>query len=497
MATTIRSPRHNVADREWRISLGDRELGVGHRYVSLNPTTEQPLAEVPDCTTDDVDTAVRQAEDAQRSWSRMAVRARARHVRSFADALREHREELAVLDSLDGGFPVSAMRLDVDAALEYVEIMCDLALSLGGRTIPATAENLHYTLREPYGVVARIVPYNHPLFFAASKVAAPLIAGNSVILKAPEQTPLSALRIAEIAREVLPVGILSVLSGQGPASGRALVRHPAVRRIAFIGSEGTGRSILRDAAETGVKDVTLELGGKNAMIVLPDADPERAAAGAVAGMNFTATMGQSCGSTSRLLVHEAIAEDVLRHVDALVGRIRIGDPLAEETQMGPLVSRQHYQRVLDAIDSAHRDGAEVRIGGGRPSHIGDTGYFVVPTILTQVRPDSAVARTEIFGPVLSVMTFTDVDEAVQIANDVDYGLTAAVWTENLQMAHTLAARVQAGYVWVNCSARHFWGVPFGGVKSSGIGREDSVEELVSFSQIKAVNVHLFSPELAK
>lgn len=496
MGTAITSPARSVVDREWRIALGGRELGVGHRYLSVNPTTEQPLAEIPDCTIDDVDAAVCQVEEAQQSWARMAARARARHLRSFADALREHREELAVLDALDGGFPVGAMRLDVDAAVEYVEIMCDLALSLGGRTIPATGENLHYTLHEPYGVVARIVPYNHPLFFAASKIAAPLIAGNGVVLKAPEQTPLSALRIAEIAHEVLPPALLTVLSGQGPTSGRALVRHPAVRRIAFIGSEQTGRSILRDAAEIGVKDITLELGGKNAMVVLPDADPNRAAAGAVAGMNFTATMGQSCGSTSRLLIHEDLAEDVLRHVDALVGRIRVGDPLAEETEMGPLVSRPHYERVLDAIDSAHRDGAEIRIGGGRPSNVGDAGYFVAPTVLTDVRPDSAVARTEIFGPVLSVMTFTDVDEAVQIANGVDYGLTAAVWTENLQMAHTLAARMHAGYVWVNGTSRHFWGVPFGGVKSSGIGREDSVEELISFSQIKAVNVLLSGPPMA-
>lgn len=490
MSISIPMTKQQFVDREWRVTVGAKVVDTARRYATENPTTEQVLAEVPDCSADDVGAAVLAAQQAQPGWARLAPRERARHLRALAAVLREHRDELAFLDALDGGFPVSAMRLDVDVATEYIDIMCDLALGLGGRTIPATAEHLHYTLNEPFGVVARIIPYNHPLFFAASKVAAPLIAGNSVVLKAPEQTPLSALRIAEIANDVLPPGLLTVLSGRGPDSGRALVRHPQVRRIAFIGSEPTGRSILRDAADTGIKDVTLELGGKNAMIVLPDADPARVAAGAVAGMNFTATMGQSCGSTSRLLVHERLVDDVVAHIVALVDRIRIADPLLDDTEMGPLVSRAHYERVLAAIEKGRNAGAEVVIGGGRPGDLGEAGYFVAPTVLANVGPQTELARTEIFGPVLSVMTFADVDEAVSLANDVDYGLTAAIWTENIGLAHTLAARVQAGYVWINGSSRHFWGVPFGGVKNSGIGREDSVEELLSFTQTKAVNVVL-------
>lgn len=490
MVVPAAPPAHRVVDREWRMVAAGQQHDVARRYVTENPATELPLAEVPDCTPEDVGRAVAAARAAQGAWARMAPRERARHVRGFAQALRAHREELATIDALDGGFPISSMRLDVDAAAEYVEIMCDLALGLGGRTIPATGQHLHYTLQQPYGVVARIVPYNHPLFFAASKIAAPLVAGNSVVLKAPEQAPLSALRIAEIAEQVLPPGLLTVVTGRGPDSGRALVRHPDVRRIAFIGSEQTGRSIQRDAADTGVKDVTLELGGKNAMIVASDADPVRAAAGAVAGMNFTATMGQSCGSTSRLLVHRGLVDEVLGHVRALVERIRVGDPLAEETEMGPLITRTHYERVMGAIGTARADGAEVVAGGGRPRGVGDRGWFVAPTVLAGVPRDSALAQTEIFGPVLSVLTFDDIDEAVDIANGVDYGLTAAVWTENVGAAHSLAARLDAGYVWINGSSRHFWGVPFGGFKDSGIGREDSLEELVSFSQTKAVNVLL-------
>lgn len=490
MAHSATSSAHRVVDRKWQIVVSGRELGAQSRYRTENPATEETLAEVPDCTAEDVHFAVAQAHRAQVAWGRLAPRERARRLRELAVALRDNREELATLDALDGGFPVSSMRLDVDAAVEYIEIMCDLALGLGGRTIPATGEHLHYTVHQPYGVVARIVPYNHPLFFTASKIAAPLVAGNAVVLKAPEQTPLSALRIHEIAGKFLPDGLFTVLTGQGPDSGRTLVRHPQVRRIAFIGSEQTGRSIQRDAAETGVKDVTLELGGKNAMIVLPDADPTRAAAAAVAGMNFTATMGQSCGSTSRLLVHNELLPDVLDEVCRLVEQIRVGDPLAAETEMGPLISGTHRDRVLETVATAVRDGAELMTGGARPSGAGDRGYFVAPTVLAHVQPDSRIARTEIFGPVLSVLGFADVDEAVDLANGVDYGLTAAVWTQNVGAAHSLAHRLEAGYVWVNGSSRHFWGVPFGGVKNSGVGREDSLEELVSFTQIQAVNVLL-------
>jgi 2-formylbenzoate dehydrogenase len=382
------------------------------------------------------------------------------------------------------------MKTDVAFAAEYIEIMCDLALGLGGQTIPATAEHLHYTVREPFGVVARIVPYNHPLFFSAAKLAPPLVAGNAVILKAPDQAPLSALRIGELAQQVLPPGLVSVVSGSGQVTGRALVRHPAIRRIGFIGSGGTGRAIQRDAAETGVKEVSLELGGKNAMIVCSDADPLAAAAGAVNGMNFATTAGQSCGSTSRLLVHESLAEEVIKHVVAGLEAITVGDPADGSTEMGPLITAAHRDRVAALIQTARDEGADLLTGGSRPAAVTERGYFLAPTVLAGVAPDSTLATTEVFGPVLAVLTFRDEAEAVRIANAVPFGLTGAVWTSDVRRAHRLARSLEAGYIWVNGSARHFWGVPFGGVKDSGIGREESLEELQSFTTLKSVNVLL-------
>jgi 2-formylbenzoate dehydrogenase len=483
--------RSDVAARTWQASIGGvlRAAGDGATYQTVDPTTEEVLAAVPQCTAADIDVAVAGAHAVQRDWAALAPRARAGRVREFAALLRAHATELAALDALDAGLPVTAMKTDVAYAAEYIEIMCDLALGLGGQTIPATGEHLHYTVREPFGVVARIVPYNHPLFFSAAKLAPPLVAGNAVILKAPDQAPLSALRIGELAQQVLPPGLVSVVSGRGHLTGRALVRHAAIRRIGFIGSADTGRAIQRDAAETGVKEVSLELGGKNAMIVFSDADPLAAAAGAVSGMNFATTAGQSCGSTSRLLVHESLAEEIIKHVVAGVEAITVGDPADGSTEMGPLITAAHRDRVAALIQTARDEGADLLTGGGRPA-AAERGYFLAPTVLAGVAPDSTLATTEVFGPVLAVLTFRDEAEAVQIANAVPYGLTGAVWTSDVRRAHRLARNIEAGYVWVNGSARHFWGVPFGGVKDSGIGREESLEELQSFTTLKAVNVLL-------
>ncbi len=363
--------RTYAADRDWRAVLGGRLRGAagGATYETVDPATEDILAAVPQCSAADIDAAVAGAEQAQRAWAALSPRARAAQVREFARLLRENADELAMLDALDAGLPVAAMRTDAAFAIDYIEIMCDLALQLGGQTIPATAEHLHYTVRAPFGVVARIVPYNHPLFFSASKLAPPLVAGNAVILKAPDQAPLSALRIGELAQEALPPGLVSVVSGTGATTGRALVQHPAIRRIAFIGSGATGRLIQRDAADAGVKEVSLELGGKNAMIVFDDADPAAAAAGAVAGMNFATTAGQSCGSTSRLLVHESLAAEVGKHVAAGAERIVVGDPAQERTQMGPVITRGQLDHVARLIEAGLRDGARLLTGGGRPAAV--------------------------------------------------------------------------------------------------------------------------------
>ncbi|WP_255951844.1 aldehyde dehydrogenase family protein [Streptomyces odontomachi] len=480
-----------VADRTWHLVVAGRPrpAGGGRTYDVECPATEAPLARVPDATDEDVDAAVRAAADAGASWRALDVRERGRRLRALAEAVRAHADEFALLDALDSGNPLSAMRGDVEWGAELLELFADFALRLGGAAIPASPGNLHFTRRSPFGVVARIVPFNHPLMFAASKVAAPLMAGNTVVLKPSEITPLSALRFAEIANDILPPGVLSVITGDGPPASRALVRHPLIRRIGFIGSERVGRTIQRDAAEVGVKDVSLELGGKNALIVCPDADLDAAATGIVGGMNFAWSEGQSCGSTSRVLLHTSVAERILPMIRERVSAIRIGPPTDPDTQMGPLASRAQYDKSRHYIEVAAEEGATLFHGGRRPE--GDQfarGYYLQPTIFTGVRPGMRIAQEEVFGPVMSVLTYDDLDDAVRIANGVDYGLTASVWTRDVSTALSLTDRLEAGYVWVNGSSRHFWGMPFGGTKSSGLGREESIEELLSYTELKAVNV---------
>jgi 2-formylbenzoate dehydrogenase len=480
----------SIAAHEWRLLIGGNlvEASSGKYFATLDPSSGKEAARVPDAGAADVDRAVAAALAAFPDWRATAPRERGRLLRLLAGLLREHSEELALIDAVDGGFPVTNMKNDVQWGAELLEIFADWALELKGETIPATAEHLHYTVREPFGVVARIIPFNHPIFFAAGKIAAPLLAGNTVVLKPGDQTPLSALRMGEIFSEVLPPGVLNVLAGEGKEAGSALVRHPDVRRIAFIGSDAVGRAIQADAAAAAVKTVTLELGGKNAMIVLPDADLDQAADGVVAGMNFVGSQGQSCGSNSRLLVHRDVSDDFAAKIVDRVRQIRIGAAVDPATQMGPMVSERQLQRAVDYVDIARGEGAELLHGGSR---LGECdGYFHEPTVFTGVEPRMRIAQEEVFGPLLSILSFEDPEEAVAISNGVEFGLTGSVWTNDIKQAHRIVRELEAGYVWINGSSRHFWGMPFGGVKSSGVGREESLEELLSFTQTKSVNVIL-------
>ena len=411
-------------------------------------------------------------------------------MRAFGQAVKARAEEILHVEVADTGNTVTPMRGDVGMAVESLDYYAGLIHELKGETIPATPENLHITLREPYGVVARIAPFNHPLMFAVARTAAALAAGNAVIVKPPETSPLSAMVLGEIAREALPAGVFNIITGTGATAGDAIVRHPDIKRIAFIGSPGTGRAIQRAAAEVAVKHVTLELGGKNPLIAFPDTDPDVIAAAALRGMNFT-WQGQSCGSTSRLLLHEDIHDAVLERVVERVSKLKLGDPADPRTQMGPLNSRMQHEKVLAFFELAKADGARLMTGGQRPAGaLFQKGFWAEPTVYADVKPGMRLWQEEVFGPILSVGRWKTVEEAVELANSTEYGLTGAVWTNDIRNALNVARRVRSGHMWINGCSNHFLGVPFGGMKNSGVGREEGIEEMFSYTEAKTINIML-------
>ena len=463
--------------------------GEAGRIRSSNPSTGEPLAEVLVAGNAEVDAAVQSAKAAAPAWARTPPMDRARCLREAATRIRAHAGELALIDAADCGNPVKAMMFDAEIAATQLEYFSGLVLEIKGETIPTANGSLNYTVREPLGVVARIFPFNHPFMFAAGKIAAPLAAGNCVVIKPPEQAPLSTVRLMELLHGVFPAGVLNCVTG-GRETGAALASHPDVGAVALIGSVPAGKAVLHAAADT-LKHTLLELGGKNAMIIYPDADFEKAVGGAVRGMNFT-WCGQSCGSTSRLFVHESIHD---RFVEALAARVQAthtpGIATDLRTTMGALVSRAQYDRTMQYIESAQREGATLVCGGKHPADARlARGLFIEPTVFADVTPDMTLAREEIFGPVLSVLRWRDEDELFAAVNGVEFGLTGSIWTRDLVTAHRAASRVEAGYIWINDSSAHTTGAPFGGYKQSGKGREESKEELFEFTQIKNVNVSL-------
>ena len=457
---------------------------------SLDPTNEEPIGRVPAGTCEDIERAVHAAHGALADWAETDMSDRAALLRTIAAELADRDEEIAQIEAIDTGSTIGKMRDDVRKAARQIEFFAGLAYELKGETVPATASGLHMTIREPFGVVGRIVPFNHPIMFAATRLAAPLIAGNALIVKPPEQAPISSGILSEICQRHVPAGLVNIVTGHGPVVGDAIVRHPAIRRIALTGSAATGLAVQRAAADVAIKNVTLELGGKNPCIVFPDADEDAAFNAAVAGMNF-AWQGQSCGSTSRLLVHESRYDAAVEAVGERVGSLVVGNPLDEASDMGPVITHQQRDKVLELIRSGIDEGARLVTGGGVPSGLGfERGYWVEPTVFADVTPQMRIFREEIFGPVLSIIPWKDEAELIRLANETEYGLTASIWTRDLRRALQTARGVQAGYVWINGVSRHHRGVPFGGVKSSGLGREEHLEELLSYSEIKAINIHM-------
>ena len=461
----------------------------GNWLESINPATGEVIGKVPRATAADVEGAVSAAEAAQVAWAGLSVAQRSQHLSRLADALAARSEDLLMLEVADSGNTITGMKGDISGCIDRLRYFAGLGYELQGSTIPGSSNTLNLTIREPYGVVGRIVAFNHPIAMAVFGVASPLVAGNSVVLKPSEQCSLSATLLGEIASEVLPPGVLNIVTGDGEVGG-ALVRHPRVKRLSFVGSIRTGMAIQRSAAEVAVKSISLELGGKNPFIIFPDAPVEKVAEAAVDGMNFT-WQGQSCSSTSRLFVHDAIYDEVVKRVAAKAEAIRIGDPFEWTTQMGAINSQAHLARIENYVQIGKAEGARLVAGGKRPSGAGfEKGFWFQPTVFADVRQDMRIAREEIFGPVLSILRWSDLDQAIDMANSVEYGLTAGVWTQDMTKALRTAQRLKSGYIWINGMNTHVRAVPFGGYKNSGVGRERGIEELYSYTEEKSLQIFL-------
>lgn len=454
-----------------------------------SPATGESLGAMAEASAEDVGRCVRAADAAFAAWRDTAPAVRGRCLKALAAKLREAAPELAHLDAVNCGNPIGELVRDVAISAAVCEYYAGLVLETKGSVLPTEAGTLNYSLRQPFGVVARIVAYNHPLLFLVTKLAPAVAAGNAVVLKAPDQAPLSAYRLAQLIGGTFPDGVVSILTG-GAACGAALIEHPLVRRASLVGSTRTGAAILKAAADK-IMPVSLELGGKNPLIICADADLDKALDGVVEGMNL-AWAGQSCGSTSRCLVHRSLYGEVQARLPALMSARHVcGLPTDPATTMGSLISQAQFDKVMGLIDGARAEGARLLCGGGRPADPKlAKGWFVEPTVFADVTPAMTLFREEVFGPVLALTPWDTEDEALALANAVEYGLTASIWTRSLATAHRMADRVEAGYVWVNKSAAHFLGADFGGVKKSGLGREEGLDELLSFTETKNVHVVL-------
>jgi aldehyde dehydrogenase (NAD+) len=471
-------------NNEWRAAASGETMEV------VNPATEDVIASVASAGRADLDAAVAAARAALNGpWGAMTARDRGRLVRRLGDRLLERADEVARLETLHNGKPISESRhVEIPAAAECFEYYGGWSDKVMGETIPVKGNHLTYTLREPIGVVAAIVPWNFPLLLAAWKVAPALACGNTVILKPASQTPLTALALGEIGLEVgLPPGVLNVLTGPGSSLGQAIVEHPGIDKIAFTGDTSTGKGIMRGAAET-LKKITLELGGKSPNIVFPDADIDAAIRGATIGIFYG--KGEVCAAGSRLLVDRSIKAEFIDKLVARVKKMVPGDPMDPKTRFGALSSKKQLETVLRYVESGKHEGATLVAGGGRADIGTGKGYFVQPTVFTDVQPGMTISREEIFGPVLAAIDFADVDEAIARANDTPYGLAAGVWTRDIKKAHYVARKLQAGTVWVNTYNVYDTAAPFGGYKQSGFGREMSAHALDHYTQIKSVWVDL-------
>src|ERR1700731_1056460 len=465
------------------------EAASGKTFPTYNPATGEVLARVAEGDREDIDRAVKAARAAFETgpWSKMTPSERGRLIWKLGDLLEQNLEEFAELEMLDNGKPLKVARVaDVPLAVDLFRYMAGWATKIEGNTIPICGKFLAYTLRQPVGVVGQIIPWNFPLLMAAWKLGPALAAGCTVVLKPAEQTPLSALRVGELINEAgFPPGVVNILPGYGPTAGAALARHMDVDKVAFTGSTEVGHLIMRAAADSNLKRVTLELGGKSPNIVFADADMDKAIEGAHFALFFN--QGQCCCAGSRLYVEEKAYDEFVEKSAARAKKRTVGNPFDKNTEQGPQVDQDQFNKIMGYIDTGKKEKAKLVAGGNR---VGDKGYFIEPTVFADVQDNMKIAQEEIFGPVMSILKFKDVSEVVERANKSLYGLAAAVWTKDITKAHAIADGVRAGTVWVNCYDVFDAAAPFGGFKQSGLGRELGEYGLANYTEVKTVTVKL-------
>ncbi|AGA30106.1 aldehyde dehydrogenase family protein [Singulisphaera acidiphila] len=489
MAQTATAPRATPAIRHTKLLIDNQWVDPieGGDFETYNPATGEVIARVGAGTAADVDKAVKAARRALESgpWATMDAAERGRLMYELSDLVERNGAELAALESLNSGKTITDSLGDIEGVVNTLRYYAGWADKIEGKTLPVRGSFLSYTLRQPVGVVGQIIPWNFPLLMLAWKWGPALACGNTVVMKPAEQTPLTALRIADLAIEAgFPAGVLNIINGFGETAGAALVAHPDVDKIAFTGHVDTAKIIQRQAAET-LKRTTFELGGKSPNVIFADANIEDAVAGAFHAIYFHG--GQCCTAGSRLFVEQKIHKEFVQRLAEKAKTRTIGDPLNPATEQGPQVSQEQLDKILHYVDLGQKQGAKLLSGGGR---VGDRGFFVEPTIFDNVKDDMAIARDEIFGPVVSVLPFTGVDEVVERSNNTSYGLAAAIWTKDIDKAHLFAKRVKAGTVWVNCYHVVDTTTPFGGFKMSGQGRENGEAALEHYSEMKTVTVKL-------
>lgn len=460
----------------------------GRRFATINPTTGEIICEVAEADAADVDKAVEAARNAFTSgeWPKMSATRRGELLYKLADLIEENIDELARLETLDNGKPLQDSLGDLGLVIACYRYYAGWADKVQGKTIPINGPYFCYTRHEPVGVVGQIIPWNFPLLMQAWKLAPALATGNTVVMKTAEQTPLSALRVGElIIASGFPPGVVNLLSGYGPTAGAAIAQHMDVDKVAFTGSTEVGHLIMEAAAKSNLKRITLELGGKSPNIVFADANMDEAIAGSHEGLFFN--QGQCCCAGSRVFVEEKCYDEFVAKTVAKAQQRIVGNPFDSKTQQGPQVDQDQFDRVMSYIEAGMREGAEMLCGGNR---VGERGYFIAPTVFADVRDDMKIAQEEIFGPVMSIIKFKDIQEVIHRANTTMYGLAAAVWTKDITKAHAIANNVRAGTVWVNCYDVFDAAAPFGGFKQSGMGRELGEYGLQQYTEVKTVTIKL-------